>query len=341
MNILVAQTVFRPVLHKPFTCIDHEHSFSVACIFLVNHNQAGRNTGAVKQVGRQTNDAFNVSFANQVLAYLRFGISTKQDSMGEDNRCLALTFQRADHVQQEGIVAIFIRRNAKAIETAISISRFRRNIQSVAPVLGRERRIGNDVIEQLQPVAFQELRVGEGAVSSASDQRVGTIVQYNVHTGQTGSGTFLFLSVDGNFPFGFVGYFQQQRSRSAGRIINGGVGGRILIVDANDLGHDAAHLCRRVKLPLALTAFGGKVAHQVFVSIPQDIVTFGFVVGKVQFRLFKDGYQVRKTFHLFITRPQLLRIIEIHLDGTQRFVGLLNGSNDLFIDVIANGRFSL
>jgi hypothetical protein len=48
------------------------------------------------------------------------------------------------------------------------------------------------------------------------------------------------------------------------RVVNRGGGGGDRIADADDLRQDAGDLCGSIELALALAAFGGEVAHEVF-----------------------------------------------------------------------------
>ena len=68
-------------------------------IFFVEQNQAGWNARAVKQVGRQTNNAFHDTLANQVLADFGFCIPPKKDTVRQNNRCFSIASKRFDNVQ--------------------------------------------------------------------------------------------------------------------------------------------------------------------------------------------------------------------------------------------------
>ena len=68
-------------------------------ILFIDHDNAGRNPCAVKQIGRQADDAFDVSSPNDVPSNLRFGISSEQNPVGKNACPLALALQRADDVQ--------------------------------------------------------------------------------------------------------------------------------------------------------------------------------------------------------------------------------------------------
>ncbi len=95
-------------------------------------------------------------------------------------------------------------------------------------------------------------------------------------------------------------------------------------MDADDLCHDAADFGGCVELAFALAAFGGEVAHQIFVSIAQDVIAFRAVLAEIQRLVFKDGDQVAQPFDYFLAAAQFARIIKIR--HVQQLVGIRNGA---------------
>lgn len=61
VDVLLAQPVFVAVLHEPPAGVDHKNRAAGAGIFLVQHNDASRDARAIKQVGRQADDAFDIA----------------------------------------------------------------------------------------------------------------------------------------------------------------------------------------------------------------------------------------------------------------------------------------
>jgi len=59
-------------------------------------------------------------------------------------------------------------------------------------------------------------------------------------------------------------------------------------------------------LNLALSTFGGKVAHQIFVGIAQNIITISAVFTKSQFFTFKYGDQVGQGSTISLPLPNLV-----------------------------------
>ena len=93
MNILAAQAVFITVFDIAFAGVDHEDAFATGRLFLVQHDDAGRNAGSVEQVGRQPDNSFDITFFNQISANFGFGIAAKQYAMRQNARALADTFE--------------------------------------------------------------------------------------------------------------------------------------------------------------------------------------------------------------------------------------------------------
>jgi hypothetical protein len=52
VNIHTAQAVFISVFHKAFTGINHKNALTACRMFFIKDNNTGRNTCAIKEVGR-------------------------------------------------------------------------------------------------------------------------------------------------------------------------------------------------------------------------------------------------------------------------------------------------
>ncbi len=59
-------------------------------IFFIDHDHTSRYARAVKQVSRQTYDALDITFADQVLADLTLGAAAKQYAVRQDNSAFTL-----------------------------------------------------------------------------------------------------------------------------------------------------------------------------------------------------------------------------------------------------------
>ena len=178
-------------------------------------------------------------------------------------------------MQQEGIVAILGRRNPEVEPMEFVGLR----IETIAPCLRRERRIGHGKIERHQTVAVLEIRRGQGVV--LPDFRRGAVVQNHVHLGQRGCGVVHFLPVNGDAVRSFGGSLEQQRTGTTGGVVN-----RLLAAPgpghADDLGHDERDFGRRVKLAFGFAGFRGEMPHQVFVCVAKNIVSFSTVPAKIE-----------------------------------------------------------
>jgi hypothetical protein len=109
-------------------------------------------------------------------------------------------------------------------------------------------------------------------------------MEIHVHFRQNICGNIVFPAVYAYFIFcvGFACGFQQQRTGTAGRVVNSVFAQRIGF-DADNLRHNARNLGRCVKLALAFTGFGGEMAHEVFIGIAQQVVAIDAVILKIEF----------------------------------------------------------
>ena len=165
-------------------------------------------------------------------------------------------------MQQEGVIAIFLRRYAPDKAAKLIVL----SIQAAGPVLVGKGRVGDGKVEALElVVALLPLGRGQGIALPDLGGRI--VVQDHVHARQGAGGVIHLLTVDGE-PLGsrLVTGLEQQGAGAAGRVVDGGILRR-LAADADHLGQNARHLGRGIELALGLARFGGEVAHQVFVGI--------------------------------------------------------------------------
>ncbi len=59
VDVLRTQTVLVAVLDEALGGINHEDALAGVGVFLVEHDDAGRDAGAIEEVGRQTDDALD------------------------------------------------------------------------------------------------------------------------------------------------------------------------------------------------------------------------------------------------------------------------------------------
>jgi hypothetical protein len=124
-------------------------------------------------------------------------------------------------------------------------------------------------------------------------------------------GRILFLAVQRYSRARCVGHFQQQRSRPAGRIVHGGLGAGLSVVDAEDLRDHPAHLGRRIELTLALATLRGEVTHEVLVGIAQDVVALRAILRKIERLVLEYGDEIGEPVHLLLAAAQLVGVVEV------------------------------
>ena len=174
-------------------------------VLLVDDDDAGGDAGAVEQVGGQADDALDVALADQGAADVGLGIAPEEHAVRQDARPFAGALQRADDVQQVGVVALLGGRHAEGLEAFVGIVG---RVEAGAPALVAEGRIGDHVVESLERVAVRELGIGQRI--ALHDERRGVVVQDHVHARQTAGGSVLFLAVKGDLGAGLIGHLQQQ-----------------------------------------------------------------------------------------------------------------------------------
>ena len=64
VNVLSAQAVLGAVLHEATARVDHEDALASVRVLLVDDHDAGRDTGAIKEVGGEADDALEVALAD-------------------------------------------------------------------------------------------------------------------------------------------------------------------------------------------------------------------------------------------------------------------------------------
>ena len=205
VDVLIPQAVFVAVLDETLAGVDHEDALAVMRILLVDDDDAGGDAGAVEQVGGQADDAFDVTLADQVAANIGLGAATEQHAVRQNAGAFTLAFERTHDVQQVGVIALFVGRDAKVLEALPGIVLW---IQPGAPAFVGERWIGNHKIKGFEIALIGlEQRIGQGI--ALLDQRGRVVVQDHVHARQTGGGGILLLPVEGDIGLRLVTHLEQ------------------------------------------------------------------------------------------------------------------------------------
>jgi len=89
VDVYVAQAVLVAVFDVAAAGVDHEDALADVGVFLIDDDDTGGDAGAVKQVGRRTDDAF----PNQVLADVGLGVAPEQYAVRQDASALPCAFQ--------------------------------------------------------------------------------------------------------------------------------------------------------------------------------------------------------------------------------------------------------
>src|ERR1022692_911548 len=329
-----AETVLVAVLEEAGASIDDENAFAGVGVFLVDDYYAGGDAGAIKEVGRQADDALEIALAHEGAPNVGLGVAAEEDAVRENACTFAVAPERADDVEEVGVIALLGGRDAEALEAQVGVVA---GIDAVAPGLVAEGRIGDYVVEGFDGVAVLEFWIGQRVALLNVRPRV--VVEDHVHAGETGGGGVLFLPVEGDLGAGFVTHFEEEGAGAAGGVVDGGTGGGGGVADADDLGHDAGDLGGGVELAFALAAFGGEVAHEVFVGVTQDVVAVGAVLAEVEGGVFEYGDQVGEAVHLFFAAAELVAFVEVGHVGEA--VGFLEWRDDFLVDLVADVGLAL
>ena len=165
------------------------NTLALGGISLIDDDNAGRDTGAIKQVGGQADDALDIALVNNSFADSRLRIATEQNTMGKNDRSLASAFQGLQNMERPCKVTVLFRRSVTIAIKATII------LKAIRPVFQRKRGIGHREIEALQHLiigTFFKI-AGSRKCISCSDLTNSLVVQDKVHLSKTGGGYFLFL----------------------------------------------------------------------------------------------------------------------------------------------------
>ena len=109
-------------------------------------------------------------------------------------------------------------------------------VQTGAPPLVGKWRIGDDIVEGFEGVALLEFGIYQRI--ALHDQRLCIVVQDHVHPREAAGGGVLLLPVERDSGGCLVADLEQQGTRSAGGIVDGGGGAGLGVMDTDDLSND-------------------------------------------------------------------------------------------------------
>src|SRR5581483_10642819 len=146
------QPVLVAVLDEAAARVNHKNPTAGAGGFLVGYEDARRDARAIKQIGRQSDDALQIAGADEPFPNDGLGVAAKEYAVRQNAGGFPLAFHRADDVQQVSVIALPRGRHAPG-EALVMVQVGK---DAGTPRLVRERRIGDDVIVSAQPLAVLE-----------------------------------------------------------------------------------------------------------------------------------------------------------------------------------------
>ena len=229
------------------------------------HQNVHGNGGAKKQIGRQGNHAFYIVVINQIFADFLLCPAPVEDARKAHNRRPPFARQVAERVHHKRHVGLGLGGQHAGRGKAVVVDQ--RGVVAANP-FHRVRRVGDDGIKRL---VVSKLGVFQRVAQRDVEFVVIHIVQKHVHPRQVVRGVVEFLPKKAVFNDVRIKVFfglQQQRSRSAGRVIN--------FVDAGLLVHgqlrnQLGDVLGRKKLAPRFARIGGVVGDQKLIRIAKQV----------------------------------------------------------------------
>ena len=147
VDVLRAQAVLVAVLDEALGGVDHEDALAGGGVFLVEHEDAGRDARAVEEVRRQADDALDVAALDEFLRMAASASPRNSTPCGRMHAPLPVLLSEREDVQQVGVVAVLGGRDAEVLEAVVRVVG---RVEAGAPALVAERRIGDDEVEGLE-----------------------------------------------------------------------------------------------------------------------------------------------------------------------------------------------
>ena len=320
VDVFRTQVVLRLALAVFAVGVDEEHVVTLLGAILVQHQDAGRDTGAVEQVAGQADDGFKITPVDEILARLALFAAPEQHAMRHDGSHAAIALEHGQHVLHEHQISLFAFLGHPDVEaarvgdgllllgTAAVISGF-----GLSVVLA-EGRIGEDAVEAAQLVVFVlVLRVGQSV--SVADIGVRDAMQQHVHLADGPGGTHLFLPVErqlGGIGSAFaqvVASLDQHAARANGRVVN-----THAFLWVTNLDADAHDLGRGVELTGLLARRIGKVLDQPFIRCTEQVREFEIIVPQ------RDLFEVLDEVDQGVVIQRVLADLAVEVDGALEHV---------------------
>ena len=284
-DVLLPKTVLGGILHIAVLSVYEEYTLAAVPVLFVDDDDGCRNTRSEEYVWRQSDDALDVTFHDQVLTNFILGVPAEEHSMRQDAGSTSLVgFHGGYEVEQECIVAAFGWRKQFTGPSVVLVILH----SGGEPVLHREWWIGYAHIECAEHTALFELRVIQRVTHLYFS--VAHTMEKHVELRQNGCAVILLLSANGHTSIaGFRQSSEKEGTRSTGRVVYG-----LLrpgeFINAQHLRNHTAHLGRSVELSLALSTLGGKILHQILVCVAKEIVIGSPVSGEIERIILEHAY---------------------------------------------------
>ena len=237
-------------------------------LLLAQDQDAGGQAGAVEQVGCQADDGLEQVHLQQLLPDPAFGTFAEQRAVRQHHGHAAGDVgHRLDHVLHPGEVAADWRRQTGEVAAEGIVGP-----QFLAPLLQRERRIGDHAVEGGEAVAVEEGRVAQRV--AAHDLEILDAVQEQVHPGDGRGGEVLLLPVQlapqtlhvAMLLFDVLHGGQQHAAGAAGRVVDG-----LALLGVEHVDHQPHDAARGVELAGLLVGGVGELLDQVLVGVAEQV----------------------------------------------------------------------
>ena len=262
--------VFRPqvVLCLPFAVfavgVDEQGVVARRAACLVQHQDAGRDAGAVEQVGRQPDHRFEHTTFQKQATHLALFATPEQHAVRHHGSQLAVGLEGGQHVLHEHQVGLLALLGQPHREAA-------RELDLLLDVILAEGRVGQHAVEAPElAVLFQVLGLAQGVL--LTDVGIRDAVQQHVHLADGPGGAHLFLPVQRHLLRAapmlaqVVAHLDEHAARAAGGVVDAHVLLRVAHLHAH-----AHHFGRGIELTRLLAGLVGKVLQQVFVGRAQQV----------------------------------------------------------------------
>ena len=334
VDVFRAQVVLRLAFAVFAVGVDEEHMLALGGAGLVEHQYAGRDAGAVKQVAGQADHGFELAVVDEVFAGLALFTATEQHAVRHHRGQPPVGLEHGQHVLHEHQVGLLAFLGHPHREAAGEDHVF-------LDVVLAERRVGQHAVEAAQFVLLGlVLRLAQGVL--LADVGVRDAVQQHVHLADGPGGAHLFLAKQrqlGRIGAVFaqvVARLDQHAARPNCWVVHAHAFARVA-----DFHADAHDFSRGVELAGLLAGRVGEVFDQPLVGGTQQVGEFKVFVAQWDF------VEVLDEIDQGVVVQRGLADLAVEVDGAlehvlqgvgvfvfQGFQRLVEHGADVFLDVL-------